>query len=759
LGLPYGPGVRGPADLLRPARYPRPLETTALSSKRGALARGALIAATCAVATAFQAGASAAATFTAACTGSAGDPASLATSIASANALTGADTVELGTGCTYTLTTVDNHWYGPDGLPPIASEIAIEGNGATIAREGSVPFRLFFVGADPENPKTLGYVSPGPGKLTLRDVTLRGGEARGGDSRGGGGGAGMGGAIFSQGTVTIDSSTLTGNSAQGGSAHYQLAGTGGGGMGESSPLGGEAGGGFGPGVFGGGTGGTGGQDAGGGGGAGFAVGENGGDADCCPYSTGGAGGGPATGTGGNGANGSGPGGAGGDGSGGGGTSFGTLSDDTGGAFGQGGQGTGSGGAGGGVGGGGGGGSYGAGGGGFGGGGGYGSGEYTGHGGSGGFGGGGGGGLKGVGAPGFGGGTPEGPRGGGGAGMGGAIFNMQGTLTIVDSTIAGNSATGGSDSVSDHGKGIGGAVFNLSGTFTATDSTFAGNSAAYYAAQIYNLVYDGHTARTAQTTLRDSIVAAGIGPADLASVKTTYISPPPLGTADADLSQFDLVRQVAGPGVEEMGTVTGAPLTADPLLGPLQDNGGPTRTMAPASGSPAIDAGSAFGLSADQRGLRRTCDLPSIGNAEDGSDIGAVETQGPCLTPSRPFEGFGAATLVTLKLRSRRIAPGKPLPVVVSNGNAFAVSGELSGKSAKRVGGRHRRRIALKGKQFSVAGKASSVVMLPLPGKLVRLLKRKGKLALTLHALVKDPAGDARAVDQPVSPRLKRPRRS
>ena len=51
----------------------------------------------------------------------------------------GADVIELAPGCTYTLTAVDNYWYGPNGLPPIASEITIEGNGATIARSATAP--------------------------------------------------------------------------------------------------------------------------------------------------------------------------------------------------------------------------------------------------------------------------------------------------------------------------------------------------------------------------------------------------------------------------------------------------------------------------------------------------------------------------------------------------------------------------------------------------------------------------------------------
>ena len=34
---------------------------------------------------------------------------------------------------TYTMTSVDNYWYGPNALPPIATNIIIEGNGATLA--------------------------------------------------------------------------------------------------------------------------------------------------------------------------------------------------------------------------------------------------------------------------------------------------------------------------------------------------------------------------------------------------------------------------------------------------------------------------------------------------------------------------------------------------------------------------------------------------------------------------------------------------
>lgn len=124
-----------------------------------------------------------------------GDTASLVSEIAQANASITASTISLGTGCTYMLTAANNNWYGPNGLPAIAKDITIEGNGATIGRSPTAPkFRLFFVGADPANPNTANCVSPAPGQLPLRDLTLTGGLAKGGDSSlGGGGGAGMGG--------------------------------------------------------------------------------------------------------------------------------------------------------------------------------------------------------------------------------------------------------------------------------------------------------------------------------------------------------------------------------------------------------------------------------------------------------------------------------------------------------------------------------------------------------------------------------------
>ena len=101
----------------------------------------------------------------------------------------------------------------------------------------------------------------------------------------------------------------------------------------------------------------------------------------------------------------------------------------------------------------------------------------------------------------------------------------------------------------------------------------------------------------------------------------------LGDTDLDgafTGSFDLVQNLGGATLAGSSNILGQ----DPQLGPLASNGGLTQTRKPAQTSPAIDKGSASGLTTDQRGaaFARTFDVPSIANAGDGTDIGAVELQ-------------------------------------------------------------------------------------------------------------------------------------
>jgi hypothetical protein len=681
----------------------------------------------------------------AACSGTTGNPASLVNAITFANASPGPDTVELGQNCTYTLTNPpNNHWYGPNGLPEIASDVTIEGNGATIARSSSASgLRFFFVGADPASASTPNYVTPGAGRLRLRDLMLRGGLARGGGANGGGGGAGMGGAIFSQGTVILERTTLTGNVAEGGSAAIgDNGGLGGGGIGQNSfPTGERHGGGFGDGSAtypSAGVGGAGGSGKGGGGGAGFRQATNGdgspGTVDGMGNRIGGDGGGPKTGLGsarGGSANGAGGFGGDGSGAGGGGESVAGGTGGPGGGFGLGGR-EGSSllgyGGGGGVGGGGGGGNdqnadngAGGGGGGFGGGGGAVGSAFglDGSGGDGGFGGGGAGacGTCVTGNPGFGGGagtTDDGSHGpdardfgGGGAGMGGAVFNMQGRLTIRNSTFSGNSAVGGAGGASNPGQGLGGAVFNLSSSVAVDGSTFAANTAAQGGDSIYNLVYDSVDERAAEATLRDTIIADGGPAADLVSdmpilTNANFND----GTAVADVAAFDLVRTMEA---RLGGTITGSPLTSDPQLGALANNGGPTPTMALPLSSPAVDKGIAGGLTTDQRGLTRPVDFPAIPNAPggDGTDIGAFEVQAPG-EPPQPSNQFSFG-----KVKKNKRKGTAKLTVEIEDG-----PGELGLTKTKKVKADDE---AVEG-----AGRTEEKLAIKPKGKARKKLGKKGK---------------------------------
>ena len=253
------------------------------------------------------------------------------------------------------------------------------------------------------------------------------------------------------------------------------------------------------------------------------------------------------------------------------------------------------------------------------------------GGNGGFGGGGGGD---GGNAGFGGGT--GP--GGGAGLGGAVFNYGGAVFVANSTLAGNSAVGGIGL--DNGSGYGGAIFNLNGTVTALNSTLASNVAPQGGGAIYSLGDNGIATQSgpalsntaATVTLGSSILAGstdtnGIPVSEY--IQNTNDSGQITGHAFGTVSSSGAYNIIQTPATT--GGFSGSATTANPLLGPLQNNGGPTFTMAPLCGSPAIDAGTnVSGSATDQRGIgfARTVDIAGIPNAPggDGTDIGAVEVQ-------------------------------------------------------------------------------------------------------------------------------------
>ncbi len=592
----------------------------------------------------------------------------------------GADTILLQSGCVYTLTGPDNWWYGPTGLPAITSDITIrpqaDGTGVIIERDPAAPkFRLFYVNGAPTT-----NVLPGEGKLTLKDLTVRNGLARGGNGSpgtgitmsgsgvgsGGGGGLGAGGAIFAQGTVTLDGVTLTSNTAQGGAGSVGTQLGAGGGMGgdggtiSSTKFGTAGGGGMkdngGNGTTGiAGDGGDGPIPGAGGKGSrtgtagmgGVAPGtEHGGDGSATTGGIGGGlrglggkgGGGPANPGDGGGGGQTASGAGGGSGFGGkGGTGGGTATADPGGGGGFGGGGGGATasvstavGGGGGIGGGGG---SNRGGGGFGGGG---AGGGTSSGGWGGFGGGGGRNGGSI----FGGGagssslTASENGGGGGAGLGGAVFLMYGSLTVVNSTLSGNTAQGGNGSGTGanagvSGLGLGGAVFILNGSAALTHATLSNNTVANGSingpalgnngSAVYVLSFGkdapGIADATATLTLANSILADNLPCGTSADM--TLVADQHAGAVSIDAILPTLIESHA----ELSGAIlAGIPIVGDPMLDILKENGGPTSTQTLAPVSLAVDAGDRTTcrqtpvLGKDQRGQRRgtsSCHLGAV----------------------------------------------------------------------------------------------------------------------------------------------------
>jgi len=225
--------------------------------------------------------------------------------------------------------------------------------------------------------------------------------------------------------------------------------------------------------------------------------------------------------------------------------------------------------------------------------------------------------------------------------GGAIsnegFSGSATLTINNSTLSGNSANSGagifnsgfSGSVtltisnstlsSNSASSVGGGIFNEgtssgSATLTVLNSTLSGNSSTYSGGGIYNYGSSG----SATLEIGNTILKTGASGENIFNLD---------GTVSSD--GYNLSSDNGGGFL----TATADRINTDPMLGPLQENGGPTFTHELLNGSPAIDAGdpnfdpNAFNPPRlyDQRGS----DYDRV--AHGRIDIGAFEAQ--IVTPS------------------------------------------------------------------------------------------------------------------------------
>ena len=235
--------------------------------------------------------------------------------------------------------------------------------------------------------------------------------------------------------------------------------------------------------------------------------------------------------------------------------------------------------------------------------------------------------------------------GSGAASGGGIYAYY--LELNKSTVSGNTA-----SYTGTGYAVGGGVSayrarvnnsTVSGNGAATakagvdagyaylfNSTVSGNHAdhgpvggvhAKFAAQIFNCTIAANTGKGA--------FAAGLYGEFAASAKSivqgTIIANNSASGVPLDVGS-EVGYSIAGSNNLIMSSQGGTrvpfdTIVDDPRLGPLQDNGGPTRTQALLPGSPAIDRGKTVtGVAFDQRGFARVVGAkPDIGAFEFDPD--------------------------------------------------------------------------------------------------------------------------------------------
>src|SRR5580765_798716 len=264
--------------------------------------------------------------------------------------------------------------------------------------------------------------------------------------------------------------------------------------------------------------------------------------------------------------------------------------------------------------------------------------------------------------------------------GGAIANsLFGTVSILNSTISGNTAEFA-------GGGIVNIAANQDASVAVSSSTLSGNACPFNGGGISNARGgSGH----AIIAIGNTILKAGASGQNIDSSNATVTS------HGYNISSDDGSGFLIGPGDQ---------INTDPLLGPLQDNGGPTLTHLLLPGSPAINAGNP-GFTPppffDQRG-------PGFDRVVNGRiDIGAIEVhlQGPVVTnandsgpgswraalvnaqngdtitfniPVGKTKGRGAGVITTITLTSGELVINKNITISGPGANLLAVSRATEG---------------------------------------------------------------------------------
>jgi len=215
----------------------------------------------------------------------------------------------------------------------------------------------------------------------------------------------------------------------------------------------------------------------------------------------------------------------------------------------------------------------------------------------------------------------------------------GTLTIVDSTIAGNTSTivGNDNAV----------VRNCNGPILVVNSTITGNTGGGIETGVggsLTLVYSTVAGNVSPAAGTSNINVAGDSFSSFGSVVTDPLGG---GVNCSAAGTSEGYNYESGGATCGFSAATDVSDGADPQLGALADNGGPTQTMLPGVTSPLLDRipaancqdGDATGVTTDQRGITRPqgtgCDVGSVEVAFVAPPVPPVTTVTP-VTPATPI---------------------------------------------------------------------------------------------------------------------------
>jgi hypothetical protein len=299
---------------------------------------------------------------------------------------------------------------------------------------------------------------------------------------------------------------------------------------------------------------------------------------------------------------------------------------------------------------------------------------------------------------------------GGQGRGGGMY-VEGSAIVLFSTIDANNAVAGSGDAGT-GSASGGGIYSAA-TLNVNTCTIVSNTAAGSATDA-----GGGVGNSGTLTIRDSTIAGnqadfGGGLAGGGDVGNTILAGNSVGSLPAGpdangpliSSDYNLIQNTNG--ITFSGITAHNVTGQSPLLGALQYNGGPDigyplLTMAPLSGSPAIDNGRSTG-STDQRNFNRPydTDLPNAVGG-NGGDIGAVEILPTSLQVINNNDA-GAGSLRQAILDNDGLGGGNSIyfssnvsgTITLTSGSlVMTMSGQIIGPGAKvlAVSGNHNGRI-------------------------------------------------------------------